>query len=372
MLLLLALLVFSCKDEVKPKHKRALKKEVKVVEPVEEEGEILPEIQSNFLKKLIKEEIGNQKYDQLKTERSPYSVHFPVEGDSYSVSFSIMHQADFNNDGIMDYVVSRDSEGMLGGNANSNNTFIYYIMKDEINYKEQHSILGYAPFSYNIIDEAKFDGDIFKIKATQNFRTYSSSVENLKSASFSFKYQNENLYEESYLTDCEMAKLESKTIFKDIPNVTKRIRSIEMHNYAETIEEVYEKNDTLILAELSGCDNLSLSFDTDYKVSKSQMNDKKFRKETAFKLLNFLAENTQFSDEMNVMLEYFETHPILDKGPGDYQGYDFRILIQKEDEKKNILRFLVQIDKITNPYQTENWDIATRNKTAPAEEEIDD
>jgi len=72
------------------------------------------------------------------------------------------------------------------------------------------------------------------------------------------------------------------------------------------------------------------------------------------------------------MIEYYQENPITDKFIESVEGYGFRVLIQNNDPKKNILRFLVQLDKIDNPYQKENWEIATRNKTAPKEEEIDD
>lgn len=366
------LLMFSCKEEKKTKHKKSVKIEAAKVEPkkIEIEGRILDEAQSNFLKQLVKEEIGEQKYDDLQIEKAPYSVHFTNDGDPYSVEFDIIKEHDFNNDGIIDYVVFRDSSGMLGGNANTNQDYIYYIMKDHITYKEAHSILGYAPFSYNIIDEAKFEGDKFKVKITQNFRSYMN--EDLKSASLSFVYKNGNLYEESYLTDCKLAQLESKTIFNDMPEVTKRIRSIEMHNYCETIGEVYKNGDRVIHADLEGCDNLSLTFDTDYKGDKSKLKNAVFRKNTTLELLKFLSANTQFSEEIDVMIEYYEQNPVTDKTIETVEGYSFRVLIQQNDPKKNELRFLVQLEKIDNAYQKENWEIATRNKTAPKEEEIDD
>ncbi|MEN2398620.1 hypothetical protein GKZ90_0002445 [Flavobacterium sp. MC2016-06] len=372
LLLVVSVLMFSCQKEVKTEKKKIKKDTVTAVEP-EEEKIILPEEESNFLKRLIKEEIGKQKYDDLQTKYSPYSVHFANDGDPYSVSYSIVKKSDFNNDGVIDYVVDISSEGMLGGNANTNQRFVYYIMINEITPREEHSILGYAPFSYNIIDKANFVGDKFKVDVTQNFRTYSSNVEDLKSTSLSFVYKNDNLYEESYLSDCKLAKLKSKIIFKYIPDVSMRKRSIDMHNYTETIDESYSNNDTLISASLTGCDNLSLSFDTTYKVDSSDMDDADFRKNTSLQFLSFLSKNTLFSKEIDIVANYFSENPITDEYIKKVKGYEFRILIQKDRENKNDLRFLINIDKIDNPYQKENWEIATRQKTAPKEdEEYDD
>lgn len=362
MLLILSVLMFSCKNETKTENKKNDKKKIAVAQPVKEEEVVLTEIESNFLKKLIKEDIGGQEYENLQIKKSPFSVRYPNEDDAYTVSFSIVKKTDLNNDGIMDYIIDRTSDGMLGGNANSNQSYVFYIMKDEINVQEEHSVLGYAPFSYNIIDDAKFVENAFKVDITQNFRTYSVSAEDLKSTSLSFIYKNGNLYEESYLSDCKLSKLKSKTIFKSIPGVEKRTRSIEMHNYTETIEEIYKKNDTIITASAGGCDNLSLSFDTSYKVDISKLDDDEFKKNTSLQLLSFLSKNTQFSKEINIVTNYFKEKPITDDFIETVKGYGFRILIQKKDENKNELRFLIQIDKIDNPFQTENWEITTRNK----------
>lgn len=361
MLLAFIVLAFSCKKEVKAVHKKSIKDTVSVAEP-EEEKVIPTEIESNLLKRLINEEIGSQKYKEMQISESPYYVKFANDGDPYSVSFSIFEKRDFNNDGIIDYVIDRSSEGMLGGNANTNQDFIFYIMKDEIKEKESHSILGYAPFSYNIIDEANFIDNKFKIKVSQNFRTYSNSVGNLKSASLSFIYKNGNLYEESYLTSCKVAKLKSKTIFNAIPGVETRTRSIEIHNYTETILEIYKKNDTIINASVGGCDNLMLEFNAFYKVDPDKINDTEFREETAMQFLEFLAKNTQFSKEINVAINYYENNDITDKYIEKIKGYGFRIFIRTNREDKEELDISVQIDKLDNPYQKENWEITTRNK----------
>lgn len=361
-LLVFIVLTSSCKKEVKAKHKVIHKDTISAIEPKVEK--VIPtEIESNFLKRLINKEIGEQKYEEMQISESPYYVSFKNDGDPYTVSFSILKKEDFNNDGIIDYVVNRSSEGMLGGNVNTNQDFIFYIMKDEIKEKESHSILGYAPFSYNIIDEANFVGNKFKIKVVQNFRTY--ATQDLKSTDLSFIYKNGNLYEESYLSSCKVAKLKSKTIFNNIPEVEERTRSIEMHNYTETILEIYKKGDTIINASVGGCDNLMLEFNAFYKVEPDKINDNDFKKENVLQLLEFLSINTQFSNEINIVKNYFQNNELTDKYIEKIKGYGFRVFIQKRKETKDELEVSVQIDKINNPYQKENWEITTRNKTAP-------
>lgn len=83
-LLAFILLAFSCKKEVKTVHKKTSKDTVSAVEP--EEEKIIPtEIEGNFLKRLLNEEIGEQKYKEMQINESPYYVSFANDGDPYTV-----------------------------------------------------------------------------------------------------------------------------------------------------------------------------------------------------------------------------------------------------------------------------------------------
>ncbi|WP_136666526.1 hypothetical protein [Flavobacterium sp. H122] len=313
-----------------------------------------------FLEKLIKEDIDGQEYDDLQIKKIPFSVHYPNDGDSYTVSFSIVQKSDFNKDGITDYIVKRNSEGMLGGNVNTNQSLIFYIMGDKTNSKEEHTIYGYAPFSYNVIDSTYCKNNRFVADIIQNYRVY--DTEDLQSATVSFVYKNNNIYEESYLTDCKLAQLKSKTIFKTVPNISNRKRTIDGHNYTEIISETYKNKDTLITADLTGCDNLLLTFETSYNVQEQQMDNEDFKKTTALQLLDFLSLNTLFSKDISAVKNYFNENPMTNEYIKNHKGYNFRILIDKNEGRKNQLRFLVNIDKINNENQIENWEIVTRKK----------
>lgn len=352
-------LLFSCKNEKQPEKSQD---KVVVSDTLKKQESIKPltKAESNILKKLIDDEKSGQEYTDLDVKESPYSVSFPNEGDKYTVYFSILYSDDFSNDGILDYIVLRNSEGMLGGNANTNQDYIFIVMKDENTIKEQHSILGYAPFSYNTLDNPGYKGKKFSIKVTQNFRTY--MTDDLQSTTLSFVYKNGNVYEESYLAECALAKLKSNTIFNPIANIKSRNRSIDMHDYTETIHEVYQSKDTLITADLTGCDNLSLTFDTKYKMTKEQQNDLGCRKSVAMRLLQFLGKNTQFPEAIKAVLDYYANNDLTDEFVETRDEYSFRILIQKDNEDKNRLRYLVQINKIDNPKQSENWEVTTRQK----------
>lgn len=354
-----SLLFLSCRNE---KSVAKSKEEMVVSDTLKKQDSIKPltDAESNILKKLIDAEINGQEYADLDVKESPYSISFPNEDDKYTVYFSVLYSADFSNDGILDYVVLRSSEGMLGGSANTNEEYLFIVMKDETAIQEQHSILGYAPFSYNTLDNPGYKGKKFSIEATQNTRTYPTDAPS--STPLSFVYQNGNVYEESYLSDCALAKLKSKTIFKPIANIKSRNRSIDRHDYTETIHEVYQTKDTLIKANLTGCDNLSLTFDTKFKMTTAQQEDLGYQKSVAMKLLQFLGKNAQFPEAMKAVLDYYANNDMTNEFVETRDDYSFRILIQKDNEAKNRLRYLVQINKMDNPKQSENWEVTTRQK----------
>ena len=359
-LFLLALLtLFSCKKEETTNNNKNHKATATIQKTNKKEVTDTPE-GYDFLKKLVKEDIDGQQYEELQIKKMPFSVHYPNDGDPYTVSFSIIQKSDLNQDGVQDYIVDRTSEGMLGGNANTNQRLIFYIMKDQRDPKEHHTIYGYAPFSYNVIDDYSFEKNKLAVNISQNFRVYDR--EELDSTSVSFVYQNNNLYETSFLTDCKLAQLKSKTIFKAIPNSVSRKRTIDGHNYTEAISETYKKKDAVITAELSGCDNLLLTFETSFKVEKEKFDDENFKKAAGLQLLDFLSKNTLFSKELTFVTNYFKENPITEDYVELKNGYKFRVLIDQNVDRFNEMRILINMDKITNPHQIENWEIVTRKK----------
>lgn len=357
------LLCFSCKKEVEKTTVTNVKQDrVKKVEPVKTIP--ISTQETELLKKLINREIADTTEGEpsINLKEYPYSVHFYVEGDSHTVYFSIEASDDFNDDGVTDYIVSRISEGMLGGNVNSNSHFIFIIMKDENIIAEEHSVLTYAPFSYNILDEPKYKAKKFKITAVKNFRTYMSDDE--ASANLVFVYRDGNLYEASYLSKCKLAELENKIIFKPIANVTKRFRSIEMHNYTETIEETYQSKDTIIHAGLSGCDNPNLEFDIVIPATENQIHDVGFIKNATVALLRFLAAKTQFEWDINPVIQYYYDNKVTDEEIVTDDNLVFRVFVRKEDydKKEKRLSININIERRNNPNQIENWEITTRKQ----------
>lgn len=257
-----------------------------------------------------------------------------------------------DNDGVTDYIVERDSEGMLGGNANTNAQILYVIMGKNNNISEKHEILMSAPFSYNILDGVSYEEGKLKASAIQNYRAYSVSADSLQSTELSFTYKNGNVYEESYLTGCVLGKWKDKKIFKA---PTERYRSIDGHNYTETVNEKYDSEGFKASAELSGCDNMNVVFEGNYKAADT---DIKSNGEKRKQFLDFLVKNTTLQKDIAIVQKYYLTHQPSDSYT-DIGNLSFNIFTNK---KKGEINFRLVITKENNLNQNENWDIVTRRK----------
>lgn len=377
---ILILIFLGCKEEPKSKPHTVRKERIKVQDTLSSSEQdtistseteltlenLPPKQKYSLLAKLILNEIEysdkEQKYETtLDTVSGNYQISFYNKIDPYSVNFNVMQESDFNNDGIKDYIVHRVSEGMLGGNANTNANYSFFIMKNDREYQQEYSILEYAPFSYNTLDNVKIVNNKLIAEASKNFRFYMDASEDSKAKKLSFEYKNGNVYEKSYLTDCELANLESKTIFGDYQEVSFRRRGIDMHNYTETIEERYviANEKEWINSELSGCDNLYVKFDYNLKTTNKKEPTKNEYKEILLKFLELLKEKTQFSDDIDNLITYYTNHPITYKKVKSVRGYQFNVYTRKENK---FIVVGVNLEKINNPEQTENWEITNRVK----------
>ncbi|RXM50020.1 hypothetical protein BOQ64_21135 [Chryseobacterium sp. CH25] len=316
----------------------------------------LPDAESqkdfDILKVLLDEEVGNEKPEEI--DYKNYTVSFHNDGDSYSVTYHKIANDDFNNDGITDYIIERNSEGMLGGNANTNSEVQYIIMGKDHKISERHEIQESAPFSYNILDGISYESGKLKATAMQNYRSYNKPVDSLESTDLSFIYKDGNVFEESYLTNCSLAQWKDKKIFN--PS-TEHQRSIDRHNYTETIEEKYISKGFEASAELSGCDNLVIIFEGNYKITDT---DAKSIGEKGNQFLSFLAKNTNtvLQKDLSIIQNYYFTHKISEDEAkiGNLSFYIF------SNKNKGVLNFRLVMTKESNPKQNENWEITTRIK----------
>lgn len=344
----LALTLFSCKkkENRKPEQKKDSLAAVKTIPDTESQKDF------DILKVLLDEEIGNEKPEEI--DYKNYTVSFHNDGDSYSVTFHKIASDDFNNDGITDYIIERNSEGMLGGNANTNSEILYIIMGKDHKISQRHGIQESAPFSYNILDGITYEGGKLKATAQQNYRSYDKPIDSLQSTELSFIYKDGNVFEESYLTSCSLAKWKDKQIFS---LGSEHIRSIDRHNYTETIEEKYIAKDFKASAELSGCDNLVIIFEGTYKTADTTQ---KSIGEKGKQFLSFLAKNTNtyLQKDLSAIQNYYLTHKISEDevNVGNLSFYIF------SNKNKGELNFRLVMTKESNPKENENWEIVTRAK----------
>lgn len=344
----LALVLFSCKgkENKKPEEKKDSLTAVKAIPEAE------PQKDFDILKVLLDAEVGDEKPEEI--DYKNYNVSFNNDGDSYNVIFHKIASDDFNNDGITDYIIERNSEGMLGGNANTNSEIIYIIMGKDHKISQRHEIQESAPFSYNILDGITYEGGKLKATAQQNYRSYNKPVDSLESTELSFVYKDGNVFEESYLTSCALAQWKDKKIFK---SGSEHIRSIDRHNYTETIEEKYIAKDFKASAELSGCDNLVIIFEGNYKTADTSL---KSIGERSKQFLSFLAKNTNayLQKDLSAIQNYYLTHKISEDEVkvGNLSFYIF------SNKNKGELNFRLVMTKESNPKENENWEIVTRAK----------
>lgn len=346
----------SCKKEVQKKAAPSVKPSEKIT-AIKKEIPISKE-ETELLRKLMNEDLRPyKKYGQnyMNFNEYPYSLSFTDEVESRStINYSIMASDDLNDDGVKDYIVSKLSDGTAGS------YFVFVIMKDKYAIKEMHEVLEYAPFSYNSLDEIQYKDKKIKTTVTKNPRAYDIYDESAESIDLVFSYQNGNLYEKSYLSKCKMAELESKTIFNDIPHISRRVRDIDIHNYTETITEAYLSKDTLMVGALSGCDNLILEFDITVPIKKQQKTQPDFVKNSTLFFLSFLADKTQFTDDINPILEYVKENGFSDKEKIIDENLVFALNKSYLTDGKMEIR--IAIERRTNPNQIENWEIASRKK----------
>lgn len=312
-----------------------------------------------FFKKIVLEEANGAKHEQLQLDSLPFFIKMENENDPYTVYFSPVAITDLNNDNLPDYIVERSSQGMLGGNANTNSELIYYIMKDSLNETQKHSILMYAPFSYNVINDYRFKDGTLSASAIKNFRTYyNEGTEDTKA--LRFIYKDNNLYEESYLSKCGLAEWKDKKIFKMQPGTVKRSSSIDMHNFTETLAEQFVKDDTSFSATFSGCDNAEIYFDIDIKNGGVDTSSAAAKKELLIAVLNSLKLHTNFHNEFKMLISYYGDKAFKENAVTIDPRLEAASWVNNAEGGNAHLRINLSI--IHNPKQKEHWEILNRIK----------
>ena len=296
----------------------------------------------DILKYLLHQEITkNGKYNDL--DENNYSVSFPNDGDPYSLKFSKIASDDFNGDGITDFIIDKTSEGMLGGNVNTNAELWYLIMGENNTISQKHEILQYAPFSYNLLSDFNYHKKTLQAEVTPNPKVFDGNLDELPSSHLSFIYKDGNLYEESYLEYCELAKWQNKKI---LSNRTHFLRTIDQDNYTEVLKETYKDKSQEIEVELSGCDNLVMTIEGNYPTKDFSANTIFQKKEEFF---NFLFKSSNLKSEIETAKIIIDQNP-NPKSVLKHGNLEFNFFINEyKDEKK--INFRLNLSRINNSNQ---------------------
>lgn len=293
-----------------------------------------------------------------------------THNDNHTVKYFIEdNKIDFDNNGIGDYLVYRDSEGMLGGNANTNAQYIFLLINEKGLVKKEFKILCYAPFSYNYLELKSYSKGKLVTKVNQNHRTLYTSGDQGdnyydRELIKTFYFVDDMLYEKTYLEDCQMAKMKDKTIFKkEIENVH-RETAIDMHNYTETQEEKLQTETKIITASMQGCDNLELSFNIN--VTYDSLNFDPFY--ILLKEIDYLTEITRYKSVLKQIKKEIKSNQLSKRYKHtnnkqetklELEGSNFYLFLSNYTEKSKyslILNYL----KVNNSLQKHNWDITSR------------
>ncbi len=304
-------------------------------------------------------EAPDGKYRELNLDSLPFYIAREDEGMPYTVYYSIVANEDLNGDHVPDYIIRRESEGMLGGSVQTNSQLDYYIMKDSLQYDQLHSILTYAPFSYNIISDYRFEKGVLTVALSKNFRTYPDANET-PPGNFHFVYKDDNLYETSYLTNCTLGKWKDKRILNDGPVTVTRKRSIDEHNFTETLEEKMQTGDTTITAALSGCDNTDLHFEVTIEHSRIDTGNVVAKKELLIQILRSLATNTAFGAELKKLEQFYAAQDYREGSTDIDNRLTGAAWIRQQTNGAVTLRINIAITE--NEKQGDNWEVLNRVK----------
>ena len=202
-----------------------------------------------------------------------------------SVNVNKASKGDFNKDGVEDYWGSIFDEGMGGGG----NMFGYELGIFQI---ENNDTLKFIPF----FEGSKFSDIVYTLQGFKkgnpligvgvNFQgSYGNNIQVDEIVEIAF--QNNTIIPVSYNSNCNMSKMNDKTIFKS--TVSGVVRTQTMSDFLdEQQEEIYTNGSRTFSAVLCGCN----SFFIEFLVKDSNKNNKNHFVGNAF---DFLIEHTRFA-----------------------------------------------------------------------------
>lgn len=311
------------------------------------------------------EGIGIDKID-LQLNEVPYTLHVDAPEKIYTVAFTILAHDDFTNDGVEDYVVSYDVEGLQGGQLYTLGMLNFVEMKDETQRKDVISMTTDQPCLWYKMDNLKYENKKLVTTITEKRCPHLPPIENPESTILTFAFDGSTLYEEGYRTKCKMAEMTDKTIFrKDLPG--KISRSVEMNkqSFLDTASESYTEGDISIAGTLAGCDNLNLVFTMMIDTKNGQIFESESSKSKVLEMMDVLINCTRYKSLMTKMknsynkLEYSNTTARMGAFDGIWK-YEVRPLQYDENEQTYTCTIILVNEE--NLHQANLWDIVMKRR----------
>lgn len=261
--------------------------------------------------------------------------------DSWGIQFTVLKRTDFDGNGTTDLLVKENTEG--SSNYLTSASLIYLLTNKKGQLKENHKIVVWSGGSYNQLA-------VKEVKGKTLYVTVSPNREETPKQNLAFVWKDGKLHEASYLKKCGMSNMTDKTIFREtVPRVSRKT-TLNMHNYTQEQQEKVKLNGISYMTELNGCDNINM----DIYASGKQA--------TVPRVLSQLIEHTQWGSVFKQLpINAYKRSRIPQTGKWYplKKGWKVRIHHRTEGNDKVVV---MNVHKINNARQTENWDEVVRRK----------
>lgn len=329
--------------------------------------------ESLFLQKVLDKDLSinfpDNSYELFINTRTPFfSIVTDSIGEESIFRYSIMEHEDMNNDSIADYLVFVSFESTDQYNQKYiTNMLRFFAMEDSIKYKKQTTITLSKPCGNYIIDGFNYENKKLKAMIKTSSCPHAEVMLEPERQMLTFAFDGDELYEESYRSECEVAKLSNKNIFKDkLKGDLSRKAFFNTEFFSDAITEYYVEDNIYVNTKLDGCDNLNLIFyfDIEHDEDAPKLSDKE-SKTKIMDALDFLAKRTHYKKIFNkIKKDYAKqvySNSSFRKGMVD-RIWQYEISNLYDDKAENEYKIVISINHLQNLNQSTDWDRIMRRK----------
>lgn len=296
----------------------------------------------------------------------PYYIHIDTTDHIRTITFTMLAHEDINDDGVDDYVLVYDVEGMQEGQQYVQGMLSMILMKDEMEVEKHHNIITEQPCSWYKIDHVRYLDKKVKATVTQSTCPNRPPVEKPEKTEITFAFDGNRCYEETYRSKCKMAQMTNKEIFKsEVAGKLVRQSGIHAETYMDVENEIYTEDGLEIKATLQGCDNLYLNFFISIMYPSQERLLNIESKNIILEKMTFLINNTRYKTILSKVKDDYEKQAYSShaskKGSFDPSWkYVVSEITHKKDEQK--LSFFIVVYNEENLNEENLWDMLMRRK----------